>query len=85
MFTLGKSKNKTINKEYLQKNFWGLRLGIILLYGGPVNQIGGALGRLGGATKELPANLDTQTDTQKPRILFEILVFLGGVFGMEMS
>ena len=26
--------------------------------------------------KELPANLDTQTDTQKPRILFEVLVFL---------
>ena len=32
VFTLGKSKNKTINKEYLQKNFWGLRLGIIFFF-----------------------------------------------------
>ena len=29
-FTLGKSKDKTINKEFLQKKNWGLRLGIIL-------------------------------------------------------
>ena len=38
-------------------------------------QIGGALGRLGGATKELPANLDIQKDTPKSNIPFEILVF----------
>ena len=44
------------------------------------NQIGGPLGRLGGATKELPANLDIQKGTPKSQFLSGI-PFFGAPFG----
>ena len=43
-----------------------------------INQIGGA--RLVGATKQLPANLDTQKETPKSQLSIGIFVF-GACFG----
>ena len=44
-----------------------------------INQIGGA--RLGGATKELPANLDAPKGTPNQRIPFANSLFRGSCLG----
>ena len=67
----------------MQEYFWpteGLppTLSIALNF---INQIGGA--RLGGATKELPANLDTQKETPKSQISIWIELFWNAFLGCK--